>query len=236
MRLDARKHGSYLWELFAKILGNALGGKLAQKTGGWKDRPGFAPKELFGQWLERNGKTGEVRKFRSLAGLVSEFIPDASGKGPYTFAFAFLTAYGRVYIQRIRRAFGPYTVVSQDTDGLWFFDDASSLSVLQSLPLGDSPGAIRVVEHSKNGRFFGPKHYYVDSGWTLSGFSDPIVSYDTLRVFDTFHYNPVVTGCSGVPRSVFSKSRTSLLRLECSSGEIFPDGWISPASAQVGRL
>lgn len=228
MRQSARDSSDLAWELFAKTLANSLGGKLAQKKGSYKDLPGYPALQQWGEWIERSVEANTTRKFRAIAGMVSEYLPDSSGEGPYTASFAYLTAYGRQLMRNIREKLGTYAVVSQDTDGLWIA--ATLLAITESLPgmFGNSPGQLRATQSTRYARFLGPRHYLTEHGWTLAGFHNPIIDPATLRVSDTFAENPLLIGVSDRPQSLFQRQRVSALRNDTVGGEVFPDGWVRP--------
>jgi hypothetical protein len=227
-RIRARKSGDFAWELFAKTLGASLGGKLAQTSGKWVDCRSMVAERQWGEWYDYNADTSSSRKFRSIAGMVSEYIRDETGKGPFTACFAYLTAYGRQLMRKIREAFDTETVVSQDTDGLWVLGDIPCGKLANIVSFGNNPGQVQIKEVSNNGYFLGPKHYYTDSGWVLSGFHNPIVRANRSEIEDTYYQNPILTGTRTLPVSIRKVQRTSAIgRLHNTSGAS-PYGWIRP--------
>jgi len=227
-RINARNSGDLAWELFAKTLSNSLGGKLAQRSGSWVDRRDMVAERLWGEWFDYNADTSTARKFRAISGMVSEYINDDTGKGPYTASFAYLTAYGRQLMRKIRAAFDSETVVSQDTDGLWVLGDIPYIALADIVSFGDSPGQLKIKEVSNNGRFFGPQHYYTDSGWVLSGFSDDSGPNEVGEIRDSYTANPLLSGARELPISIRRINRVSRSNPVSNTSGISPYGWIRP--------
>jgi hypothetical protein len=225
-RVSARNAGNHAWEAFAKTLANSLGGKLGQRAGHWTDRRDMLAQRQWGEWYDYNADTNTCRKFRSIAGMVSEFIREDTGSGPFTASFAYLTAYGRQLMRRIRAAFDSETIVSQDTDGLWVLGDIPYDRLADVVAFGDSPGMLQIKEVSKNGRFYGPKHYYCDSGWVLAGFSNQEPPTGNGTIVDTWVQNPILSGCRELPISIRVNTRSSVLKPTANTSGMSPYGWL----------
>jgi hypothetical protein len=228
MRMKARASGNYAHEMFCKTLANSLGGKLAQRKGEWTDRNDIVAERQWGEWFDTNVDTGLTCRYRAIAGMVSQYTPDATGSGPYTFAFAYLTSYGRVLMRSVREAFPPDTVVSQDTDGIWVFESRPLHGKIGNSSFGDAPGELRITMSSTTGKFYGPRHYRIDAGWILSGFHNPAVAADDLTVTDEFQQNPIHRGTRDIPNRLLTQTRTSKLIANRQKGEILQSGWVVP--------
>lgn len=228
MRMKARASGNFAHEMFCKSLANSLAGKLAQRKGEWTDRNDIVAERQWGEWFESDFDKGTHKRFRAIAGMVSQYTPDATGSGPYTFAFAYLTSYGRVLMRRVRETFPADTVISQDTDGLWVFSDPLHREKKHHCSYGELPGQLRVTLASTTGKFYGPRHYRVDSGWILSGFHNPKIDPATLRIDDTFVHNPLQRGTRDNHSRLLTEHRTSKLRIDNSHGTVDAFGWWHP--------
>jgi hypothetical protein len=229
MREDARDRKEPAWELFAKLVGNGLGGKLAQRRGEWEYRAGMSAPLRYGEWYDTAKGGRGMTRFRSVAGLVWEWKPDESGAGPYTAAFAYLAAYGRLHMRGIRDECPEKTVLSMDTDGLWLLPDAVSALEDSRLSDGSYAGALRVSDTSEYGRFLGPRHYYTASGWVLSGFAVPSVSDGGGMVRASRRYTPVGGRDGGAPRGTAVRDTVSRLAVEAHGVKVAGDGWAHPA-------
>lgn len=228
MREEARDRGELAWEMFAKSVGNGLGGKLAQRNGAWIVKPNHAALYRYGEWSESRGERGAPRKFRGIAGITYEWEPDRLGAGPYTAAFAYLAAYGRLHLRGLRDDCGNGTVLSCDTDGLWCLADGAR-SCLQSRPKDNGrAGSVRDTDIASYGRFLGPRHYCTNAGWVLSGFASPGVSVDGGMVADTQRGTLLGGGTGEASRGTSVRRRHSRLKVESHGLKIGPDGWGTP--------
>jgi DNA polymerase type B, organellar and viral len=228
MRVAARKAKNGAWELFAKAVGNNLGGKLAQRRTIWKQRTDVYPEREWGEWIVTNHDTATATRYRSICGLVSEYVRDPGGYGPYTPAFAFLTAYGRLHMRRIRSLCPQHSVIAQDTDGIWIVGDEAYNILRSRAVFGDGPGELAIKAVTQNSLFLGPRHYWTDAGWVLSGFHDHSFDTDKMIVTDSYSQNPVSIGTRSAPVSLITRKRESALVLDHVGGEIQPDGWVRP--------
>lgn len=216
------------WSIFAKNVANSLGGKLAQKRGEWHEREEHPAQVPFGTWSEVRGRGRRSRRYKALAGLVWEWEPDATGAGPYTAAFAYLTAYGRLHMRAVRDQCPDRGCVAMDTDGLWVVDGAVS-AVPHFRREADCPaGGLRVKSRVAAARFLGPKHYYTSHGWTLSGFAERVVGPSALHVTDTQRVTPLGSRTGTAPRGTSVVFRTSALAPESYGVSVGKDGWASP--------
>lgn len=228
LRERARAEGRPAWELFAKLMANGLGGKLAQAKGVWEQRPKLPALMRFGEWYQERKSTGKVARFRGIAGCVWEYVPDATGRGPYTFAFAYLTAYGRLHLRGLIDACPSQTVVSVDTDGLWVLPDGDVALRAHARCGADVAGGLRRVGESPCGRWFGPRHYFTTGGWVLAGFSAPTVCDDGRWVRDSQRRTPLAGPAGAPPAGVCVTARTSRLDVGTPGVAVGADGWARP--------
>jgi hypothetical protein len=213
---------------FAKLLVNALAGKLAQRAGGWvRD----SSRDRRGEWGEsyvENVQTGVRTRFRRIAGLCWRWEDETSGAGPHTSAFAYLASYGRVMMRRIRDQLPERSVVSQDTDGLWCLPRGTV--ALQSCPDkgGGAPGQLCIEGSADTGRWYTARHYQTDGLWTLAGMSRFAPPEDDGTVWDIRRPLPWQARLHTAPDCTHEVSRKSKLSLSESGGTVQPDGWILP--------
>lgn len=229
-RAAAVKAGKPAWELFVKLLSNSFGGRLAMRSHGWRRAPGVRPVKLWGEWIGRNADTGETRRYRSRGGLVDVWQEIDTPTRPLAACFAHLTAYGRSAMRELRATLPPRSVVSQDTDGVWLLRHAVS---------GRTPGdtipkrphlRLRLTESSVSGRWYGPRHYRVDSGWTLAGMHDPRASCDGLAWDTTYSLTPKWTPDNLPPVWIYECQSRKRLGEIPADGTVGPDGWTKPFS------
>jgi len=228
LRAQAEGRGDKAGALFAKLTANSLGGKLAQKPGSWAERRHQAPEVEWGEFhvTAKDGK--HLRRFRSIGGLVWEWLKDHNSAGPFGAAFAYLTAHGRLRMARLREKCPPRSVYAQDTDGVWCHPSVPRHLKRRGEQFGDRPGEIRLQETAQWARFWGPRHYATDLGWTLSGFCQPEPPGADLTIIDTQNVNPVNWSPHEPPHTLTRRKRESKLEAEIHGGKIEPSGWITP--------
>jgi hypothetical protein len=159
---------------------------------------------------------------------VWEWVTDPSAPGPYTAAFAYLTAYGRLHMRRLRALCPPHTVYQQDTDGLWVHPVAVDALAAAGVPFGDSAGDLRVAAVVEAAQFLAPRHYWTSDGWVLAGFSSPRVRPGGTTVVDTYSRSPLRSGERSPPAAVWTFERECDLRPDPGPGAIDPLGWHHP--------
>lgn len=228
MRERARAKGDTAWEMFAKLLANSIGGKLGQRKGFWKINRKVFPQERWGQWADVSAGTGRYKRYRALAGLVWEWVPNPPGDGPFVAAYNYLQAWGRVMIRRIRDACPPFSVVSQDTDGLWVTREGYNALLGSKWDFGDRAGELKDDGCVPAARFYGPRHYWTPGGWTLSGFNSPHVASNGVDVTHTITTNPIRGDMRGSLDWLGSYDTTATLSLDIEGGQVDRLGWVHP--------
>lgn len=216
------------WELFVKAVANGLGGKLAQRRGEWVFRPEMAPKERFGEWYDGKYRRGKSQRFRAIAGIVQEWLPDMTGAGKFTAAFAYLAAHGRLHMRAIREAVPSGSVLSMDTDGLWVRDGSMDAILSTGIVRDERAGDLRRTKTSAAGRFYGPRHYFWSGAWVLAGFTLPTVALDVSAIRDRQNLTPICGPVGGPPRGSTVRDRTSRLGVEAHGVMIDRWGWAHP--------
>ena len=228
-RRTARQSTGESWQTFVKLLSNNFGGKMAQRKSGLTPRPDVFPEagQTWGGWGEGAGATR--KRYVSLAGLVFEVTAARHQGRPLASCFIFLTSYGRALMRDIRAGLPARSVVSQDTDGLWVLAPTDSMR-RKAVALARQRGfRLTTRETVPNGRWFGPKHYWTDSGWTLAGIRQDRQWMGNLRFRDDYIVNPVLSTPCRPPLSVMECVRSSDLTVLDRDGRTGPDGWTTPA-------
>jgi hypothetical protein len=228
MRERARAKGRPAWELLAKTMANGMAGKLAQRKGCWIERPGVAAQNGFEEWYTMSGTTGKTSRFRSIAWCVSEYVKDVTGAGPYTAAFSYLAAYGRLHMREIRDECPAQSVVSLDTDGMWILPAGHAAIRNRTREHCGHAGSLRTVGTAGAARFFGPRHYFAGGVWTLAGFARPTVTAHGTRVNDCVRFAPMAGPAGAAPRGVCVRQRSSALAIESHGVRVGADGWVTP--------
>lgn len=228
LRTKARCAGDNTAQLFAKLLSNSLGGKLAQKKGGWVSDPKAIAEREWGEWHKINAQTGESVRYRATAGQVYRYEKKNANAGPFGAAFAFLTAYGRLMMREIREMLPPESVLSQDTDGLWVTADGSRAIRESGQSRDREAGSLRLERLESAARWFGPRHYWTPSHWTLAGFRHPAVVPESLTLTHTLELNPVTGSVAFPPHHLLTVDRTARLSFDRQHLAIAQTGWSAP--------
>lgn len=235
LRCQARDAGDATGERFAKLLANSLGGKLAQRAGGWVRDPKKDQARRWGEMHVLDADSGVVERWRFIVGVGWRWDDDKTGKGPHTSAFNYLTAYGRLLMADIRARLPVRSVVSQDTDGLWLtLRDPATATALSPM-MGTEPGQLVVKGRGVNGRWYGPRHYCVDGNWVLSGFHRPEVKEDGRTVWEEHTTTLWESAARSAPSCTWHTWRKRVLKLDLSGERVQPDGWTLPMN-RIPRL
>lgn len=228
MRAAAKRTGNPHWELFVKLLSNALAGKLAQRTGRWVEDTSIGARVPWGEWIEVDADSGVSTRFRALSGLAFRYDRSDMGVGTLMAGYAFLTSYGRYRMRQLRELLPARSVVSQDTDGLWCTRRAVEVIRNTSNLVGSEPGQLRETARTNWGRWWGPKHYLTADGWTLAGVHTPPRPHDGTTWTERTSFNPVRSGATEAPVSILEVIRDCSLSLLPAGGTVGGNGWLNP--------
>lgn len=212
----------------SKLVANSLAGKLAQRVGGWERHSADDCPGLWGEYYKLSGATGRAERFRHLAGAAWRWQEDKLAQGPHTSAFAFLTAYGRQMMRRIRDALPPYTVLQQDTDGLFVLPDAARQLRAGGMRTVAAPGMLREVATEDTAEFFGPKHYRFGRKWTVAGYHNADVDETRREITYDLHAPLFGQKNENAPSRVLVNTLTVGFPHPAQAGRVREDGWIDP--------
>jgi len=227
LRADAAKAKDKVQETFIKLISNSFGGRIAMRQYQWKRRPDVAPYVEWGEWPHRDPLTGVVHHYRSRSGLVDEKVTAETPVRPLAACYAHLTAYGRDLMRRIRESLPPRSVVSQDTDGIWVLRHVRGRRVTVR-PRPESPAyRVRQDKTATLGRWYGPRHYWTDRGWVLSGLHDPRPTPEGTGFYYSYTNTPVNTGTNLPPVWVYELDKYAPLCDVPTDGTVGEDGWVT---------
>lgn len=228
MREQARHLGEPAWELFIKTLSNSLAGKMAQRRGQWvADKTTPAHKD-WGEWWRVQPTAGKAERFLAVAGLVHKWTDDPNDSRPLPAAFAFLTAYGRLFCRAVRESLPPRSAVAQDTDSLWLTSPGAKQLHASRFSPGESAGRLRAIEVAPAARFLDARHYWTPRGWVLSGFVERHRSSSGLRFWDRVNENQVFGASIRPPTYLRTQWVEKSLNPQTTDQYILRDGWAIP--------
>ncbi len=236
LRTAALERRDTLGGTFCKMMGNALGGRLAKTGKGWTSEPDKPCRRRWGPWAESSLDTGHRTLCRGIAGVRQRYINKGTRPGGLTACFAWLTAYGRVLLNSYMEVAGNGQVLWVDTDGLVVTQAGLDRIVAAGLVRSDAPGFLRVEEEVSHFAARTPKHYVSGDRWTLSGVRDDCgpVRDGVVRCYQSA--NPVRSGVDPCGESI--PTRVATLRLDQIplSGTPGIDGWLIPPEVRDGQL
>lgn len=232
-RADAKARGDADAEALSKLVANSIGGKCAQRQGGWTRDPQSDCRGKWGEEFLLSHRTGTVLRRRWICGLCWRYEEEREPRGPHTAAFAYLTAYGRLQMRTIRDACPSRTVVSQHTDGLMVLDSACDALVAAGILGGEGPGTMRREGSADSAEFWTPNHYRFGSEWTLAGFSQARWNSELSRVEYAQRFPLWTQRAKCAPSAVFVKAASSKLPDGTDGGRVQSDGWILPPNYLV---
>lgn len=212
----------------SKLVSVTLAGRCAQRAGKWVRRPKMDEPGRWGELPILSTRSDKPRRVRWLLGAAWEWEDDDTGAGPHTAVFAYLTAYGRQLMARVRSICPPRSVIAQHTDGLWVLPAALDALAAYDYPCGAGPGTLRIDKRAPDGEFFGPAHYRAGSEWTLGGLAGAVVDETTARVTYQTRTPLFAQRAGRAPDSVIVKNLTVPLPAPEGGGTVGADGWTSP--------
>ena len=230
-RTLAKRHGPPDYASWVKQLAVSLSGVLARKSAGWEHRPGKRARVTWGEWVEATDDGTPCRRYRSLGGVVQEYLSSELRTGTLAACYAHVTSYGRVQMDRYRAMCGERNVVAQHTDGLMVTDAGlEALEQRQQVQRGKW-GHLQYEGSYSAAWYRTPNHYWADGQWTYAGLNAGFGVEDDGTMTAVQQIDPVR---SGRDPSVYPLVEKILrVRLdEVSPGEtVGEDGWVIPPSA-----
>lgn len=230
--LDERKRahdlGDDLGESLCKLVGNSLGGKMAQRAGGWTRVPDMDCSGKWGLETEVSVRSGTVTRWRWICGLAYRLDEAKWPRGPYTFAFAYLAALGRLQMRDLRALCPDRSIITQDTDGLWV-TGAGLDALTDAGKIADGvPGMLRFEATASEGVWYGPRHYIADGQLVAAGRGGAILGKDGQTLHCSHSPSLWARKDRRAPSTLLVNHYDSRMRAAEHHGAPGPDGWLSP--------
>lgn len=201
--VEARKYydsiGDKLGVLFCKSIINCTVGKAAEKRGKYIPIEVADPPTQWGEWYRINGITGTAEKIQSQMGYHYLIRESADDPGIFPAAFAFLSAFGRLYLSTLKSALDRYHPIALRADSVVISDDTRDTTAIQGILCQLYPSFHSAFQSYSCIRYWTPNHYYVDGKFIMSGFGDLSVDYDKGIIKSTQKINPANGPCLGHP-------------------------------------
>jgi len=160
MRKEYKESGDTLYDMFCKFLLNSLFGKFGQRSQQWQnDRENMANLP-WSVWTEMDIVTGKLTEFRSFGWQTQRRCQREEISGTMIAIPAFVTAAGRMRMNRVRQAIGEENIFYQGVDSLIVNRDGR-----------DRMEALGIVAECELGKF---KHELTTENVILYGAADYI--------------------------------------------------------------
>jgi len=215
-------------ELCCKLMMNGLFGKFAQKSPRWEDRPDIAPLKPWYQWPHISACGGPDRMFRSIGYHTQEKMKPEEGKESFPLISAFVTAYARETMRKLRLVAGIRGTLYQGIDSLILTSDAFDRLVQAGQVHPFQLGVCRLVGSSEGCTIHATGGYEFAGQMTYCGVPvNAIIKSDgswDVKEFDgayrLFKNNPT--------HEIGYTIRQKRFLADFNKGLVGLDGWVTP--------
>lgn len=156
LRMEYKISGNRTYELMCKMMLNSLYGKFGQRGRHYDDETTTDSTEIK-NWVEYNGETGEVVKWRQFGGIIQSYSNEGESFNSHPAIAAHVTSYARMWLWKLITTAGIEHVFYCDTDSLVV--DKHGCDILLRLFLGDDLGELKVEKQFSHLIIHGPKDY-----------------------------------------------------------------------------
>lgn len=177
-RTVQRGDGNLAGIQLVKSLANALSGKLGSKKSYWRSTDSEPARVQWGEWTHVTAENLDGTRYRALGGQVQEWVESETRNGLLAACYAHITSYGRIQMAQTRALLGDQSAVWQDTDGIVVRQSACERMALTGGLDSGNYGTFRTEETAHNVYYYGPKAYWRDGDWIVSGI------HNTWRIID----------------------------------------------------
>lgn len=233
-RYMAKLAGNIFEDQLCKRLSNSLYGKWAQKRYEWEDLPGQTWPDRWACWTDLDLSTNAIQHYRSIAGTVQR----ANQKGYHSNAFvaisAFVTAYARVRMQRLREIAGQREVYYQGVDSLFVSDTGMERLRGAGEIDGGRLGLLRHETSAETAYFAGWGLYRFGNRWVRTAIGRGAVECSPGE-FEQCNFERLGQALSHEPIDGVTTQRLhKKLMASNPVGIIGQDGWVQPLPAIWG--
>lgn len=235
-RMSCIEAGDKVGGMWCKLLANSLAGKLASQRRGWIAVPEKPCRQQWGEWREIATGLDTPVRCRGIAGVRQEYHESGEKRKGLTACFAWLTSYGRSFLNRLMLIAGSHAVLACDTDGFLVTD--TGLSRLREVPglMGTAPGELRYEGEVSSWLACTPKHYLADGKWTLAGVRGDAGPVTGRKCKAWAAASPIRRGAKPDGRGIQTVCYTFRIDRIPLSGTPGVDGWLIPPRVVDGQL
>jgi len=228
LRLGYKQAGNELYDQFAKRIMNSLYGKFGQRSPGWVNVPGVIAPVPWSQWTKVDKVANTRHVYRSFGWQVQEKCEREEIDGTFVAISAFVSAAGRVYMNRIRGIAGNENVYYQGVDSIVCTDSGLDRLGVSGVIGNDQLGVLRHQISTDYGTIIGCNDYRLGEKIVLSSRS---------RTAEIDEHGRTMQRHFVVAQSLFDKSPTATVTEDWRpwervgnywKGTIGVDGWTHP--------
>jgi hypothetical protein len=227
-RARAAAGGNALSVAIWKLIGNALYGKLAQRSGEWEFVPGVQPLWRWGVWCRIESGSAEVRHYRSIAGVVQERKSRGEMDGNWPAIAAWITSHARLELWRRALLAGLEEVYYLGVDGLL----VSTLGVERLRAAGEIDsgqcGLLRIHSQSRQSQVLAAGWWRCGNECRSAGVPTTLVDWSEAA-WARLHVEGFGAAILRSPREGCSLRQLRIRRpVGTRSGIVQPDNWVRP--------
>lgn len=169
LRDEYRREGNRAFELLAKLMLNSLHGKFGQRSPQWVHEPDTIAPHPWCRWETLDMSTGCRTRRQCIGDYVFRLDPGGEHQRSFPAIAAWVTAYGREYMRRLRILAGRNHVYYQATDSL-AVDAQGRLNLDRAKMLSQSEwGKLKLLCAGPTAQFWGVNHYRIGSKHVIGG-------------------------------------------------------------------
>ncbi len=169
LREEALKNGDACTAKLSKGMYTGLFGKLGQRKPMWKRVHDVTTDQRWGPFIYDRGDGRKFQRFRAVAGAVQELAERRDCGHTFTAAAAYVTSYGRYFMERLRSQLPWHSVCYQDTDSLFCLPPAVDNLVNAGLVHDTELGKLKNQGTYETVSIYGAKNYDKNSVPVVAG-------------------------------------------------------------------
>lgn len=231
----AIKDGDECSAMLAKLIMNALFGKLGQRRPTWNLCPSIPPLTAYGAFVRYCNKSKTFKKYRSVARVVQEEGERRECNHTMTATAACITAHARAYMDKLRAQCPERSVLYQGTDSLFTLPAGTASIKKSGMVCQHELGKMKVTGTYDDVSIYAPKVYRVDGKIVAAGLAGNAVELGDGR----FQQTNFESGGSIITRNQDGTVKT-WQSIWHTPGRTLPasvgwDGWTRPLCIRIER-
>lgn len=213
---------------FAKLVGNSLSGKFAQKGTGWfdcQDVPAVGP---WDRWVQLDRETDQLTWFRSVGWNTQAKRPSHEPAEAFPIISGFITSYAREYMRSVFKMCPPGSLLYTATDSLLVTRAGFDALMDHGMVDEDTMGKFAVKRFGRDASIAGPNWYRIGSKSVKAGLHAKAVRGTDL-VWRVVTWSQLATILSTRPDGIVRlRERTLDSPRSFPKGRVDQWGWVEP--------